>query len=384
MRSYKLLVFLFLLAGVGSFCFAAQNPHIVLETNFGNIVIELYPDAAPITVDNYLSYVNSGFYDGTVFHRVMKDFMIQAGAYYTEGFLIISQPPTFGPIINEGDNGLRNIRGTISTALTPGQPDSATSQFFINQVDNPHLDHDFDDGDGHGHCVFGTVVEGMDVVDSIAISDVIYVNINLQYFPYNPPVFIHTAYEFPCELSYCSDLASAGRISFEDFAMFASYWLNDSCGSAIGFCDGADLDYSGGVDLVDLDLFWNHWTRTAGHERRFSDLAPDNTINSEDLINLISRWLDSGCHQDNNYCDRADINRDGNVDFIDYSLLSNDWLTSINLDLNALMTHWLDFGCNEANQYCGGADIDHSGTVDFIDYSLFSNNWLISYYPTLS
>ena len=163
-------------------------------------------------------------------------------------------------------------------------------------------DHDYPDGNGYGHCVFGAVVDGMDAVDNIANidpNDICYINQSLTHFPCNPPVFIHTAYELPCELSYCSDLISAGKISFEDYSVFASHWL-DNCGSANGFCGGADLDYSGGVDIADLDLFWNHWTRTAGHEARFSDLTPDYTINVSDLIAIIDRWLDSDCHPDNN------------------------------------------------------------------------------------
>ena len=329
-RFYRLVVLILLFAIAGPVALAGQNPRVVLETNFGNIVIELYPDDAPVTVDNFLRYVNDGFYDGIVFHRVINGFMIQAGSRYIIGDTIYSKPPTYGPIINEGDNGKKNIRGTISTALT-NEPDTATSQFFINLVDNPHLDHDYPDGNGYGHCVFGDVVEGMNIVDGIANidpADICYINASLTHFPCNPPVFIHMAYELPCELSYCCDLASTGWIGFPDFAMFASHWL-DNCSSANGFCEGADLDYSGVVDIADLDLFWNHWTQTAGHERRFSDLAPDNTIDSFDLVFvLIRRWLDSDCNQDNNYCDRADINRDGSVNLTDYSLLSNNWLRS--------------------------------------------------------
>jgi cyclophilin family peptidyl-prolyl cis-trans isomerase len=253
--------------------------------------------------------------------------MIQAGAHYTVGQTIYSKPPTYGPIINESDNERSNIRSTISTALS-NSADSATSQFFINQLDNARLD--YPNVDGYGHCVFGSVVEGMNVVDSIANidpNDICYVNSSLSNFPCNPPVFIHTAYELPCDLSYCSDLTSTGRISFPDFALFASYWLDD-CSSENGFCNGADMDYSGGVDIADLGLFWSHWAQAAGHERGFSDLAPDNTINSFDVSILMGRWLEPDCNQDNNYCDRADINRDGTVDLIDYSLLSNNWLES--------------------------------------------------------
>ena len=306
---------------------SAQNPRVVLETNFGNIVIELYPDAAPVTVNNFLTYVYDGFYNGIIFHRSINNFMIQAGAYYIRGFYIYQKPPTYGPIINESNNGLSNVRGTVSTALS-NSADSANSQFFINQVDNTYLD--YPNVNGYGHCVFGNVIDGMDAVDSIANLDpdyTCYLSPALTNLPCDPPVFIHTAYELPAEFSYNSDLAKTGRISFEDFAVLASYWLDD-CSSANGFCNGADLDYSGGVDLIDLDLFWNHWTRPAGYETRFSDLVYDHTVDTVDLTVFIQRWLNSSCNPDNNYCDRADINRDGHVDLTDYSLLGNNWQQS--------------------------------------------------------
>jgi cyclophilin family peptidyl-prolyl cis-trans isomerase len=324
MRSYKQRVFLFFLAGVGSLCLAAPHPRVVLETNFGNITIELFPEKAPITVDNFLDYVNSNFYDGLVFHRVIDGFMIQAGAYYIEDFTIYPKPPTYGPIINESNNGLRNVRSTISTALSDGA-DTATSQFFINHVNNPHLD--YPNVNGYGHCVFG-VVESMDVVDSIALVEVCYFSLALTHFPCNPPVVINQAYVLPCDESYCSDMASAGRIGFEDFAMVASRWLDTSCGSANNFCDEIDLNYSGGVDLADLELFLWHWTRTAGYEPQFSDLVVNNAINLDDLQALMEHWFDTGCDESNAYCGGADINRSGSVDLTDYSVLSNNWLES--------------------------------------------------------
>lgn len=329
MKRFYLSIFLMLIAwSMNSALEAAQNPHVVLETNFGNIVIELYPDAAPVTVDNFLSYVNSGFYDSVLFHRVVYDFMIQGGIFYAKNKTLYSRTPG-DPIINESDNGYRNIRGTISTALSNG-PNTATSQFFINHKDNPHLN--YPNVNGYGHCVFGAVAEGMNVVDAIAQTPTYdyspWFGPSFENFPDGPLVIINRVYELPCEFSYNSDLAEAGRISFEDFAVFALHWLNNSCGSANGFCDGADLDYSGGVDMVDLDLFWNHWTRTAGYETRFSDLAYNHTIDTADLIDLMLHWLDSNCNPDNNYCDKADINRDGTVDLTDYSLLGNNWLAS--------------------------------------------------------
>lgn len=328
MKRNYLLICLVLLRAICSVCVAQSNPRVVFETNFGDITIELYPEDAPVTVGNYLGYVNSGFYDGVLFHRVIYEFMIQGGVFYIKNDKLNARTPG-DPIVNESDNGLSNVRGTISTALGGG-PDTATSQFFINHKDNIYLD--YPNVDGYGHCVFGDVVEGMDVVDAIAQTPTYdysyWFGPSFKYFPDDPLVFIIRAYELPCEFSYYSDLALAGQINFEDFALFSHRWLDSSCGESNDFCDGADLDHSGEVDIVDLDLFWNHWSRTAGYETRFSDLAYNHTIDTADLFNLISRWLDSACTSDNNYCDQADINRDGNVDLTDYSMLAAHWLGS--------------------------------------------------------
>jgi len=133
----------------------------VIETNKGTIEIELYPDKAPITVDNFKKYLEEGFYDGLVFHRVIEGFMIQAGGFYPDGTY---KEPTGDPIENEANNGLKNERGTIAMART-SDPDSATTQFFINTMDNEGLD--YPNPDGHGYAVFGKVIEGMDVVEEI-------------------------------------------------------------------------------------------------------------------------------------------------------------------------------------------------------------------------
>ncbi len=138
------------------------NPVVVLKTNRGAIEIELYPDKAPKTVENFLAYVNDGFYDGTIFHRVIDNFMIQGGGYTQD----LKRKPTRAPIPNEANNGLKNERGTIAMART-SDPHSATSQFFINVKDNPFLDFKSETPQGWGYAVFGRVVEGMDVVEAI-------------------------------------------------------------------------------------------------------------------------------------------------------------------------------------------------------------------------
>jgi cyclophilin family peptidyl-prolyl cis-trans isomerase len=144
-----------------SFAQAKGNPMVVMETSMGTIKIELFADKAPITVKNFLSYVDDKHYDGTIYHRVIKDFMIQGGGFDAD----MKQKKTKPPITNESGNGLMNSRGTIAMART-GDPDSATSQFFINTVDNDFLNK-AKARDGVGYCVFGRVVEGMDVVDKI-------------------------------------------------------------------------------------------------------------------------------------------------------------------------------------------------------------------------
>lgn len=136
---------------------------VTLETTHGNIVIELDADKAPETVKNFLNYVNDGFYDGTIFHRVIKNFMIQGGGFQPG----MVQKPTEAPIQNEANNGLANDRGTIAMART-GDPHSATAQFFINHADNAFLNHSSPSGQGWGYCVFGKVTDGMDTVDAIA------------------------------------------------------------------------------------------------------------------------------------------------------------------------------------------------------------------------
>jgi cyclophilin family peptidyl-prolyl cis-trans isomerase len=139
-----------------------QNPQVLLETSMGNIKVELFKDKAPITVNNFLTYVKEGFYDGLIFHRVIKGFMIQGGGMNEA---LEQKKPKFA-IKNEATNGLSNKKGTLAMART-AIVDSATSQFFINVVDNPFLDHQGKQQDSFGYCVFGQVVEGMEVVDEI-------------------------------------------------------------------------------------------------------------------------------------------------------------------------------------------------------------------------
>lgn len=142
------------------------NPMIKLTTNMGEITIEMYADKAPETVKNFVSYVESGFFDGLIFHRVIPGFMIQGGGFAPD----MNQKETGAPIQNEADNGVKNEIGTIAMART-GDPHSATAQFFINLVDNDFLNHTGKNPQGWGYAVFGKVSEGLDVVESIGKVD---------------------------------------------------------------------------------------------------------------------------------------------------------------------------------------------------------------------
>jgi cyclophilin family peptidyl-prolyl cis-trans isomerase len=140
----------------------AANPQVKMRTNLGEIVLELYPDKAPKTVANFLKYVGSGHYNGTVFHRTIQQFVIQGGGFTPD----FQYKPTLDPVPNEAANGLRNERGSLAMARAY-DPDSATAQFFINLDDNKFLNHHRPHPDYYGYCVFGKVVKGMDIAKKI-------------------------------------------------------------------------------------------------------------------------------------------------------------------------------------------------------------------------
>jgi len=148
---------------LSTYAIAAEK--VIIRTNLGDITVELSAKKAPVSVANFLKYVENGFYEGTIFHRVIKDFMIQGGGFTSDR----QKKETLPPIKNEADNGLRNDRGTIAMARTSAV-DSATSQFYINLVDNGFLNFRSSDQRGYGYAVFGKVVEGMDVVDKIGVT----------------------------------------------------------------------------------------------------------------------------------------------------------------------------------------------------------------------
>jgi len=181
-RLFLALIFICLFSALviaGNAGAAEKNPVVQMETTLGTVKIELYPAKAPLSVKNFLDYVNSGFYNGTIFHRVMPGFMIQGGGFTADR----KQKETRAPIKNEADNGLTNDRGTIAMART-ASPDSATSQFFINVVDNAGLNRP--KPDGHGYAVFGKVVAGMEVVDKIVVTPTQRLNMLFANLPVTP------------------------------------------------------------------------------------------------------------------------------------------------------------------------------------------------------
>ena len=153
-------IFMALTLGTAINSQAADNPRVVMETSMGTMVIELYPEKAPITVKNFLDYVDAGFYDGTIFHRVIPGFVIQGGGFDDN----MEKKENRAPIKNEADNGLRNLRATLSMARTQ-DINSATSQFFINLKNNSNLDYN---GHSFGYAVFAKVVKGVGTIDKIA------------------------------------------------------------------------------------------------------------------------------------------------------------------------------------------------------------------------
>lgn len=194
----KVVLIAVLFFAMSALC-CGQVVDVIFETNLGDIELELYPDKAPITVENFLGYVNSGFYDGLIFHRVIEDFIIQSGAYDS----VLNYYPGGDPIINESYNGLSNLCGTIAMARTI-VPDSATTQFYINHADNLFLDREnAGDGDGYGYCVFGKITSGLDVMNAIAqtpTGSVVSPDTGLMHDVPTEPIIIYHAIPEPATL----------------------------------------------------------------------------------------------------------------------------------------------------------------------------------------
>ena len=166
MVRFKIILFVLLCAlGTNIHAASAQNPSVEFETSQGNFTVELYPEKAPKTVANFLQYVKDGFYENTIFHRVISRFMIQGGGFERD----LTEKNTREAIVNESNNGLLNELGTIAMARTM-DPDSATAQFFVNLADNQFLNYTSPDPEQIGYCVFGKVTSGFEVVQKIGLS----------------------------------------------------------------------------------------------------------------------------------------------------------------------------------------------------------------------
>lgn len=249
-----ILVFIWLSLVVPAY---GEAPIVKLETNFGDIIIELFDANAPVTATNFLGYVKSGFYDGLIFHRVIDDFVIQGGGYDTD----LNKPDPCAPIISESNNGLINLRGTVAMARAK-EPNSATSQFYINVEDNNNLDWkdpndriDPNDANDVGYCVFGQVISDMDIIDRIAhlpTEDNVTVpdGNTLNDVPRPPgPVIIYNA-------NILGDLDGDYYVDFKDYSIFANQWLDSgnsnplkvtasdgSAGDWFGFSVSVDANY---------------------------------------------------------------------------------------------------------------------------------------------
>ncbi len=309
-KKVSLFVFLlaFILLPVPS---QAGYPRVLLQTNFGDITMELYNDKAPITVENFLQYVRTDFYDDILFHRVVTGFVIQGGGYYIEGNYIYKQPSN-PPIINESYNNLSNLRGTVAMART-SDPNSATSEFYINLVDNTFLDRN-NAADGVGYCVFGNVISGMNVVDNIALTPVINIT-GFTNFPYPTLVIINDAKLITPGYWLNSDINNDGIANFRDYAYLAANWKKADSNL------WGDLNQNNVVNANDLLLFSNGWLKTTSWYKPVAeDINNDGIVNFDDFAILSAHWGMAGRRL------AGDLNNDRLVDYLDLLLLTEHWL----------------------------------------------------------
>ncbi|MDO8302504.1 MAG: peptidylprolyl isomerase [Sedimentisphaerales bacterium] len=277
---------------------AVQYPQVKLDVTggvTGSITIELYTDKAPVTCDNFIKYVQSGFYNDLIFHRVMKDFMIQGGGFDQN---LIQKPTLYSPIINESTNRLSNLRGTVAMARTD-YPHSATSQFFINDVNNTFLDYGAVAYNGKiayaviGYCVFGKVVAGIDVVHLIAN-----VATNDSNVPLTPIKIASVTILNPvCIEKLGGDIDGDCRVDFNDFAMLAADWLQSNSLTACTYTIVGDLNYDCTVNFKDVAMLAQNWFVSVSGPPCTTALTGDTNndchVDFKDLSALITHWLES-------------------------------------------------------------------------------------------
>lgn len=304
-----------------------ENPKVVIDTIFGNIFIELYINEAPITVDNILHYVNTGYYDGTFIHRTTKyqdkGFgIIQGGLWrYIPGWGVGYYPTDRESIINESYNGLSNARGTIAMART-SDPNSADSQFFINQTDNLFFDK-AQDPEGIGYCVFGEVLYGMDVVDFINFLEHLDPNDDPNFWglnevPHYPVsggwylVEIQQAFQAPEGFWLRGDINYDGIVDYLDIAIYSDNWLSHYRHS--------NIDEQGLTDLLDFAILAHNYRRTSIWNRfARGDIDNNGKVDFRDYCLLINNWAKTGIDL------RGDLNLDQKVDYFDLARFAEDW-----------------------------------------------------------
>ena len=263
-----IILFMLILSAVIADSHAA-NPQVTLQVSgavTGNIVLELYPDKAPITVKNFIDYTRSGFYNGLIFHRVISGFMVQGGGFDPN---MVKKPATYSQITNESSNGLSNLYGTIAMARTP-YPHSATSEFFINQFDNLFLDYGAFSSDSRailydssnpndpiayykaGYCVFGKVISGMNLVNAIAVLPKTGDRPNEDVIIQSASVTLESPF---CTEKLAGDVDGDCDVDTEDVFKFATQWLNPECKG----CYSADFSGDGNVNFADFAKMAANW-----------------------------------------------------------------------------------------------------------------------------
>lgn len=327
MKKVFLLLCLFYLV----FCCASSladpnNPRVIISSLFGDIAVELFPDDAPISTENFLHYVTTGFYNSTIIHRTVTPLqggigISQGGGFYFSGGSVQYKPPDRPGIINESYNGLSNTRGTIAMARTP-DPNSATSQFFINQIDNTYFDK-ANNPDGFGYCVFGKVLSGMDIIDYVTylphIADT-NLTLGMKEVPYyhtlngyDYPIYIWEAFVAPEGYWFKADFNYDGIVDEKDLTLIIDNWL--------GTAQLGDMEVVGNIDFTEFAKFAKSWRRTSVWYREIpSDIDNSGQVNFKDFALFAQDWDKNGTEL------YGDFNLDSTVNFNDLSLFADDWL----------------------------------------------------------
>jgi cyclophilin family peptidyl-prolyl cis-trans isomerase len=285
--------------------FAVQRPQVTLNVTdgvSGSITIELYTDKAPITCANFIKYVQSGFYNNLIFHRVIDGFMIQTGGYDQS---LVRRTPTYPSIINESSNRISNRRYTVAMARTPSA-DSASSEFFINDANNTFLNYGYVTYDYQnnptaviGYSVFGEVVGGKNIVDSISAVLTQTVG-SMQNVPITAIKIqsISVTVQGPvCAEKFAGDVDGDCRVDLNDFAIMAADWLQSNSLAVCAYTIVGDLNYDCTVNFKDVAMLAQNWSVSVNGPPCASvltgDMNNDCRVNNLDLSLLAAHWLES-------------------------------------------------------------------------------------------